>query len=252
MSIKPAKIYPFTLRAGESIPLLVQGSFWKVLSATGQVEVTGDSFGSIDAVMPGQGMRGYLFQRLVIRDSSGAANVVRLLIADEQFIDDRITGEVAVIDGNKARSIAGGAMTWRLSARTANAAMRPLSQVWNPPGSGRRLIVDSMVIACEVQNEMFWGVTDVKLASIPASRISDVAGMVVPGTMAQVWVDELPIYPEGTVLAGGLMVQPWSSVRLRFERPFVIKPGTGFIVGPGLAGVQKTAGAIEFFEESIL
>lgn len=252
MTVKPAKIYPFTIGAYEALPIMVQGSYFKILSATGMVDVTGDTFGTVEAMLAGQGLRGQDFRRLVIRDRSGSPNMVRLLVSDDQFIDDRITGEVSVVDGNKARSVAGGAMTWRLSTASVGANGRPLSQIWNPAGTGRRIIIDALVVACDIQNEMFWGQTATRLTTVPASRIAAAQGMAVPSTVAEAWVQEMVGYPADTVIAGGLMVQPWSSVRVRFERPFVVQPGNGFIVGVGLGGVQKTAGEIEFFEESIL
>lgn len=251
MSLKPAKIYPFTIGAYEALPLLVQGSYFKIASSTGVLDVTGDTFGTIEGVLAGQGLRGHAFQRLTLRDRSGAANVVRLLVADELFVDDRITGEVSVIDGNKARSIAGAAMAWRISSYATVAGNRALSQIWNPAGSGRRIIVDAMLAGGTMANDLAWGLTSVMLGGLSGDAIAALSGVAAPGTAAQARVQEQASFP-ATAIAGGMFIQANVSQRVRFERPFVVLPGTGFLVGTGNPGVQTITGSLEFFEESIL
>ena len=67
-----------------------------------------DGGSSLSPLYAGQGQRKE-FQRLTVTDKSGAANVVLIIVADDDFIDDRITGEVSVIDGSKARTKTGAA-----------------------------------------------------------------------------------------------------------------------------------------------
>src|SRR5207253_5023923 len=108
-----------------SFPQLAIGSYFKVLSATGTFEVTGDAFGQLGALLPGQGLRleEGQFTRLTFRDTSGAPNLLYVLVAGDGFIDDRITGEVSVIDGEKARTLAGGMFAGAPSAPAPGAAL---------------------------------------------------------------------------------------------------------------------------------
>ena len=102
-----AKINPFTIPANGSFSLLAVGDYFKVLDATGTFEVTGDTFGTMGAIKAGQGLDNTPFARLTFRDTSGGANTLSVLTAGENFVDDRVTGEVSVIDASAAQVRAG-------------------------------------------------------------------------------------------------------------------------------------------------
>lgn len=137
-----AKIYPLTLAAGASFTLQATGDYFKVLRASGPVEVRGNTFGSLGELQAGQGLDRTPFQALTLRDVSGASNTLRIVVAGEDFVDDRISGEVSVIDGSKARTLAGAVFGFR-GRLTSSAGNYSQVQLWNPAGSGKRLIVSS-------------------------------------------------------------------------------------------------------------
>jgi len=94
-------IYDFTLGAGGSQLISVPGTYFKVLTASGgTVRVrldTGESY----KLKPGQGARlpaGKWFRDLSIIDTSGGANVGTIFVGDSGSIDDRITGDVSIVD----------------------------------------------------------------------------------------------------------------------------------------------------------
>ena len=129
--MRPSKVYPFSIPAGGSVNLLVSGDFVKVKSATGSISLTGDTFNTLANILPGQGIRDTDFNRLTLTDETGATNNGYLLVSDSTFIDDRITGNVTVIDqsGDITRSNVAFQGT---SAPNAVAAQYAFNQLWNP------------------------------------------------------------------------------------------------------------------------
>lgn len=240
MSVKPSKIYPFALGALESLPLMVQGSYFKILSSTGMVDVTGDTFGTVEAMLAGQGLRGQDFRRLVIRDRSGSGNVVRLLVSDDQFVDDRISGEVSVIDALRARAASGAAFV-NSSALGAGAGVFAKLQLWNPAGSGQRLVLSS------VAND---GTTSVSVAAGNAPDGTAFNGSIVLSKLtggaagvAQIRSDN----PASYVTPDGLRLNPG---QFKFNEPFVIAPGFGvsFVATVSATTIRMT---LEWSEERI-
>lgn len=132
------KIYDFTLSAGGAMPLLVEGGYFKIYSCTGVLAVSIDGGSTIGPINTGQGMKTE-FKRLTIVDQSGAANVGKIIVASDEFVDGRISGEVSVIDGEKARTLAGQMMMASIS-QGAVAGQLPHCQLWNSSAT-KNLIV---------------------------------------------------------------------------------------------------------------
>lgn len=82
----PTNTYTIALTANGSFRMLVAGRFFKIMSATGTVSVQSD-FGKLADLTAGQGMEATDFQYLLLTDTSGATNTVKVLVADENFID---------------------------------------------------------------------------------------------------------------------------------------------------------------------
>lgn len=90
----PTKIYTIVIPSGESQRLLVQGQYFKILAATGTVSVSSD-FGKLEDLIYGQGLESTPFPYLLLTNTSGASNTIRILIGDENFIDG-LTGNMAI------------------------------------------------------------------------------------------------------------------------------------------------------------
>lgn len=86
MSFKPTTTYEFTIPANGSYKLLVAGDYFKILSASGTVDVQAD-WGSLSGLIAGQGLEQSEFKYLFFRDRSGASNAMRVVIGDEKFVD---------------------------------------------------------------------------------------------------------------------------------------------------------------------
>lgn len=109
------RYYDFTLAANGVQMLTVSGKNFRIQSQTGAVDVTVDSVGTLPGLLTGQGLKNVPFSRLTLRDASGAPNVGQILVAPEEFIDNRTYG---------VSTIAGGSVD--LAAATLNTITRPL------------------------------------------------------------------------------------------------------------------------------
>jgi hypothetical protein len=144
--MRASKLYPFSIPANGSIALLVEGDYFKIQSCTGLLSVTGDSFGTIDQVLPGQGLRETDFRRLTLTDRTGAVNNGFVLVSDSTFVDDRITGTVSILDSNRDLVISNQSFFGQISV-AAVAGQFSLIQLWNPVGSGKFLEVDNVFVS---------------------------------------------------------------------------------------------------------
>jgi hypothetical protein len=82
----PSKIYTLTLDANETRRLLVTGNAFKIISSTGSINAQ-SNFGTLENISTGQGLSDTDFSFLTLIDTSGALNVIRLFIGDQNFID---------------------------------------------------------------------------------------------------------------------------------------------------------------------
>lgn len=90
--MKSVTNYPFNLSAGQSINISAVGDYFRVQSATGAIDVTIDGVGTLPDLLNGQGIKNIPFNRLTIKDKSGAANAGVIMVAFDEFIDNRTYG----------------------------------------------------------------------------------------------------------------------------------------------------------------
>lgn len=102
--MKPSGIYIFTLQANAPYQLDVAGDYFKILSASGALNIRAE-WGTLNGLIAGQGLEDSPFSRLQIQDASGAVNLVRIFIGDEKFVDG-LGGTVNVGDSVVPRSAA--------------------------------------------------------------------------------------------------------------------------------------------------
>lgn len=90
--MKSVTNYPFNLSAGQSINIPAVGDYFRVQSATGAIDVTIDGVGTLPDLLNGQGIKNIPFSRLTIKNKSGAANAGVIMVAFDEFIDNRTYG----------------------------------------------------------------------------------------------------------------------------------------------------------------
>lgn len=86
------KEYDFNLAANGSAVILTTGEYFRIQSSNGAVSVSIDGLGELPGLLAGQGISNTPYQRLTLRDVSGAANVGKILVANDAFIDNRTYG----------------------------------------------------------------------------------------------------------------------------------------------------------------
>lgn len=247
--MRPTQIYQFTIPAGGSFPLQVAGSFFKILSQTGAVGVTGDTFGTIGELLAGQGLREVDFQRLTFRDTTGAANLVRVLVADANFVDDRITGEVSVIDGSRAITMSGRAfMAAVFNTSAAAAGTYPHAQVFNPAGSTKNLIfksIEGTLNGTTGPLDFMLTQTQIAAATGGANVVSKKAGG--PVTVAVPAMENRAALLAATNSYVGF---PLANVPVLFKpnEPIIVTPGWGLVVRCSTPATWLGAN-FDFYEE---
>lgn len=92
---KPAftfQVYDFNLVAGGSQAILASGAYLRILSSTGAIDVSVEGKGTMPNLLAGQGLKDLPFNRVVVRDKSGAPNTGTILVASSEFVDNRLFG----------------------------------------------------------------------------------------------------------------------------------------------------------------
>lgn len=115
--MKSVTFYPFNMAAGQAFVLPAEGEYFRIQSSAGSVSVTIEGSGTLPDLQAGQGIKNTPFKRLILRDTSGAANSGIILVGTEDFIDNRTYG---------VNSISGGSID--LTAATINSIARPVDQ----------------------------------------------------------------------------------------------------------------------------
>lgn len=102
MNLKPTNIYDFVVPANGVYRLHVAGDYFKILSASGAVNVLAD-WGRLKGLTSGQGLEESAFQSLMFEDTTGGNNTLRVVIGDQRFIDG-VSGAMTVQANVAARA----------------------------------------------------------------------------------------------------------------------------------------------------
>jgi len=244
---RSAKIYDFTIPANGSFTLLVEGSYYRILSSSGALEVKRDGGSGVGPIYAGQGERDEEFKRITLVDKTGAINSGYIIISDGTFVDDRITGEVSVIDGGKARTLSNAAFAGT-SGAAAVAANIPSVGLWNPAGSGKNAIIETILLSSTTTQVVRWGSATVAIGTIftgyPAKKVG--------GTQAvsQITSGNLAGFPTGWQYYGNINLLANTPLMWAFKEPIVVPPGFAFGAQGGTLNTDMQVN-LEFFEEPI-
>lgn len=242
--MKPAQIYTYTVPANGSVQILVEGSLFKIIASTGPVAVTGD-FGTLGPILAGQGMKGQNSKRFAINDMSGFNNVVRILIADESFIDDRISGSVEVIDGGKNRTIANAGFV-SSSVIGGTAGLVGQTAIYVPLLASKRVVINSISASLGAAGQVFISFGLGVPAGVAQSPLSKMLGSGVAPISSKIDITNQAAVI-GTALAA-FLIPASQNTEIRLTEPIVINPGSYVVVGASTQNVTFT-NLIQYFEE---
>lgn len=243
MSTRAAKIYDFTIPAGGSSELLVEGSYYRILESTGALEVRRDGGSALGPIYPGQGERAQ-YKRLTLVDKSGAGNSGLMVVGDDTFIDDRISGLVEVIDGGKVRTKTELSFVAGFYAN-ASAGQYGAMQLLNPAGSGRDLVVTQI----NYSRKSIWGVYLARYATPLANNLAANITNKVIGAGA-------PVAQFRRGWSGSILGSIFTYVhladstvsQLRFADPMIVPQGEGIVCVCDSVNIELAA-TFEWYEE---
>jgi hypothetical protein len=180
--------------------------------------------------------------------AGGATIVGQVVIGDGRIDDNSIAGTVNVVDGGKFRTLANGAFAGSPGS-SAVAGQYGRLQLWNPIGSGTRLIVESLVLrANAAANNVIIGFTTAQLAQGQANGISKMSGGAVgkgvtcSDTTATTWT--VGLMPG---MSGG-SVAPSSMQNIFDIEPMIVTPGYGLTIWAAQLNADIVAN-LQWYEE---
>lgn len=246
------EIYDIAIAPGQVRDIFCQGSYVYFYSGSAggvdaTITVNQDSRGQRVLLQPGQAYRmtgGDAGTRWLIGNHRGEGTIVgRLVIGSGELTDNRVTGSVEVIDGGKYRTMAGQVFGWR-SSFGALASNYSFGQIFNPAGSGKRVLVKSYS-ATGGNVIVGWATAEIgaELGSI-GNKLSGGAESVCRKRQLRQTSASLAgsgFVVVGQISSGAIFVEP---------EPIVINPGHGFVIASDVPG-QEMVMTAHFVEESI-
>lgn len=242
---RTAQIYELTLAANATETLLVEGGFYKVLAASGDVKIAREGGSAIGPMLPGQGER-INFRRLTITNLTASANTVDVLVADDSFVDTRIYGNVQVIDGGRL-------VTLSNQAYVANTTNGPsvgnycMHQLWNPPGNTKWASVSRVIVSGYSGGNAFQlrphNAALVTLGNAPQPKLVNT------GASASTMENRYDV--AAAIVGGTVLGIVWQAVNAAwafdFKEPIVLRPGQGLLSVNGNANTPLATN-FDFYE----
>lgn len=134
--MKNLQIYNFSMPANGSFQLLAEGSYFRILTALGNVNVIGDSFGKLGPINRGQGLEEMPYKRLIIEDVSGSINSGTILVSESNFIDQTLYGSISLQGQQGQFTQAAATVTNASTLLNANNANRRYLMIQNKDATG--------------------------------------------------------------------------------------------------------------------
>ncbi|MDT7522035.1 hypothetical protein RAE21_06365 [Rhodoferax sp. TBRC 17198] len=176
---------------------------------------------------------------------SAKAQTVRIAFGSGEAGTRRTAGVVQVVDGGRARTIAGAAFISTIS-QTSSASNFAHVQLWNPSGSGKNLILKSLFSTVAVSGVSNYRATNAPMAVLVSNGVSKRIGGGV--SAAELRRDSLASGLATPILAG-FFIQASAPVTYKLDEPLVIPPGQGLVNVSGVNGDAQST--FEWFEETI-
>ena len=237
----------------------VAGGYFEIIDSAGKINVAfTDVAGSAMAdnaltdALSGTFATGK-FSRFDITERTGIAQTVTIMYGPSSGGTRRQPGVVQVVDGGKARTLAGQAFKAYASAGATVNTSKAQVQLLNPVGSGKRVVVKRIMISSALAGYVNLASYGTALNSggpyLLSSKFLDASA---PGFSARLYrqTDNAAFLGTQIESHGVLANQP---MPFPLEEPIVIGPGNGIVAGaPSDAtlgsGIQVT---FEGFEESL-
>ncbi len=246
--------FPFKLAVGEAVQANIYGSMVKyVIGSAGgadpSIRVKTDG-GDEYVLLPGQGFKfdNKAFTKLNISNAGGVTPVIgRLLLADSDFIDNRTSGSVEVIDGGKNRTMAGITFMGLVGSPPA-AAKYSHTQLFNPANSGKNLIIEAVTFSTTGTNlSCYLRSSNAALTTLSGPGSCKKLGA--PASVGTMYSDANAVLL-GTATLHAFDSSPNVPFTYRCNEPIICPPGFGLIAANGWVNNQLDVN-YEWYEENI-
>lgn len=244
-------IFTLALAANESREVAISGEYFEIRDAPfpiALIELLDRSGGVINRLEnPEQSdfVRSGSYETVRITNGPNA-QIVRHFYGSGDAGSRRTSGLVQVIDGGKNRTISGKSFMGGWYAVAVPGALSSL-QLWNPPGSGVRLVVNQIQMsvildgAVAVSSHNAIAGTGVLVGPVPNKLIG------APGSVAGLYSGTAPAGIGQRVLYRHMAARKSDTVK--FSDPMIVGPGFGVVILADPVNVEM-AGVFEFFEEA--
>ncbi|MES2251117.1 MAG: hypothetical protein V4645_27840 [Pseudomonadota bacterium] len=239
--------------ANETKTFMINGEYLEILEAQYPCDVMlMDKAGAQLSIM--RGSEASFFSRpkegfQAVQITSVQPQAIRVFVGTGDAGTRRISSTVSVIDGGRARVNAGVAYAAGIDV-TAVATKQSCVQLWNPAGSGKRLVLGQLAVISSAASSVACYPSNTSLAFV---AVPPVVNKLLGGAVgvAQARIDQLAVPPTYTFgVAQTLGAQLAASAFWKPTEPMVIPPGFGMNVVLSAANVNLSAG-FEWFEETI-
>lgn len=157
----------------------------------------------------------------------------RVVIGMAVLDDDRVTGEVSVINGEVQR-VMGGKCFVGLATQAASAGNFSHGQLWNPAGSGKNLILTKITPMVSPAAGIAVQRHNAALTTLIGNGYNKLLGNAVSTAELRSQLNAAQI---GTNFANFGLGTATDSKEVPFSEPIVIPPGFGVIVVPGVVNI---------------
>lgn len=237
----------FAIAAGETKIFELAGRYLEIIEAAGPltIELYDTNGGQSDEardVLSGTYMT-EPFARIAI--FSATAQTVELFLSARGGGTKRQPGTVNVIDSNKTRTVANQAFTVTAARAAAGAGQYGRCGLWNPPGSGRRMVIDKITYATNgAASTWYIGFQNTGAGLLGAAK-SKLAGGA-DSAFGQITQDNTGTNAN---LSSVLISIPGTTGQIKFDTPVVLMPGFSFVATHSTAN-QDVFLTVEFVEET--
>jgi len=238
--------------AGETKTFHINGEYLEILDCQYTCDVyLMDKVGSQLSTM--KGSEASFFSRpregfQTVQIMSPQAQYLRVFVGSGDAGTRRISSTVQVIDGGRARTIAGAAFSG-VHAVGGSAGNYGRIQLWNAPGSGKRLVVKAFALSVLNATSAVLGYITPAAASGVGMRLG-VSKL--SGGAAGTGSVRADVVATQTVLSliTSVTTVPGQAVFRQLQEPIVLTPGYGFTLESASANNQLD-GAYEWTEEAL-
>lgn len=247
--------FPFSLAVGQVLPITMQGNYMAFAECTAgpqfaTLRVQAESGGYTFRLKPGQSIRLPESSNGFKISNADAVNTIDGVLkvggSGSDFNDNRITGDVSIIDGGRSRTLVNQAFMGVASC-PAVAAQFSQSQLWNPPASGKRIVVKSIAVGSTAAQQVILRTAVAPLANANGFCKSKLSGGA--DGVCQIRYENNAAPSGVNQLDITYMVANDSKLR-PFTEPLVLLEGAGLNVAGGTVNVAQVA-IFETVEEGI-